>query len=92
MYIQKCDCVLKDISGTLVKMKETVSLCTHQYPPCSFMYKGAQMAFFCSRNWIFIYTRIHNGMLCTQECKAQFIMGIVEASFICFGYSHHTLT
>ena len=56
----------KNIIGTLVWKKErneydeTVSLCTHQYPLCSFMYTSVQMAFFCSHGLIFMYTRVQN--------------------------------
>ena len=40
----------------------------------------------------FMYTRVHDGMLCTQEYKAHFIVEVMEAFSNCFGYSHYTLT
>ena len=39
-----------------------------------------------------MYTRVHNGMLSTQEYKAHFIVELMEALSIRFGYSHNILT
>ena len=47
----------------------------------------------CGYNCIFlIYTREHNGKLCTQEYKAHFIVEAVKAFSIWFRYSHYILT
>ena len=39
-----------------------------------------------------MYTRVHNGMLCTQEYQADFIVEAIEAFSIWFRYSHYTVT
>ena len=39
-----------------------------------------------------MYTKVHDGVLCTQEYKGHFIVEVMEAFSVCFGYSHYNLT
>ena len=44
------------------------------------------MELFCAQNWTFLcmHTRVQNGVLCTQEYKAYFIVEAVEVFSFCF--------
>ena len=53
------------------------------------VHKSANGVLLCIELDFFMYTRVHNGMLCTEEYKAHFIVGIVEAFVIRFCYSHY---
>ena len=39
-----------------------------------------------------MYTRVQNGILCTQEYKVNFTVEVVEIFSSCSGYFHYILT
>ena len=56
------------------------------------VHKSTYKALLCTQLDFFMYTRVHNRILCRKDVKAHFIVEVVEAFSICFGHSHYSLT
>ena len=55
------------------------------------VHKSENAVLLCTQLDFIMHTRVHNEILCTKKYKEAFY-GNGEAFFICFGFSHYTLT